>query len=192
MPEALPAVTVPFSLMNTARSFAMLSIDESPRTCSSVSNITGPFLLLSSIGRIWLLKCPAAIAAAARLWLSTANASWFSRVRPHLAATFSAVTPMWIVSNGSVSAPTIMSNDFVSPMRAPQRCVVDAYAARLMLSTPPATAASVSPRRMYCDADTIACIPLPQRRFNVSAPVSCGNPPFTQARREMYMSLGSV
>ena len=61
-----------------------------------------------------------------------------------------------------------------------------------MLSTPPATAASVSPSRMYCDAETIACIPLPHRRFNVSAPVSCGNPPFTQASREMYMSLGSV
>ena len=61
-----------------------------------------------------------------------------------------------------------------------------------MLSTPPATAASVSPSRMYCDAETIACMPLPQRRFSVSAPVSCGRPPFTQASREMYMSLGSV
>ena len=61
-----------------------------------------------------------------------------------------------------------------------------------MLSAPPATAASVSPSRMYCDADTIACIPLPQRRLSVSAPVSCGSPPFTQASREMYMSFGSV
>ena len=144
----------------------MPSIDESARTCSSVSNITGPFLLLSSIGRIWLLKWPAAIAAAARLWLSTANASCCSRVSSHFVATFSAVTPMWTVSNGSVSAPTIMSIILVSPIRAPQRCVSDAYAARLMLSTPPATAASVSPSRMYCDAETIACMPLPQRRFN--------------------------
>ena len=111
---------------------------------------------------------------------------------PHLAATFSAVTPMCTVSNGSVSAPTIMSNILVSPIRAPQRCVSDAYAARLMLSAPPATAASVSPSRMYCDAETIACMPLPHRRFSVSAPVSCGRPPFTQARREMYMSFGSV
>ena len=31
--------------------------------------------------------------------------------------------PMWIVSNGSVSAPTIMSIILLSPMRAPQRCV---------------------------------------------------------------------
>src|SRR5437764_1479117 len=44
------------------------------------------------------------MALAARLWLSTANASWSARVMPHLFATFSAVTPMWIVSKGSVSA----------------------------------------------------------------------------------------
>ena len=99
---------------------------------------------------------------------------------------------MWTVSNGSVSAPTIMSIILESPIRAPQRCVSDAYAARLMLSAPPATAASVSPSRMYCDAETIACMPLPHRRFTVNAPVSCGRPPFTQARREMYMSFGSV
>ena len=71
------------------------------------------------------MKWPAAIAAAARLWLSTANASCISRVRPHFAATFSAVTPMWTTSNGSVSAPTIMSIILESPIRAPQRCVVD-------------------------------------------------------------------
>ena len=41
----------------------MPSSDASARTCSSVSNITGPFLLLSSIGRIWLLKWPVAVAA---------------------------------------------------------------------------------------------------------------------------------
>ena len=123
MPDALPAVTEPFSLTNAGLSLPMPSIDASARACSSVSNITGPFLLLSSIGRIWLLKCPAAIAAAARLWLSTAKASCCSRVIEHLAATFSAVIPMCTVSNGSVSAPTIMSIVLPSPMRWPQRCV---------------------------------------------------------------------
>jgi len=157
-----------------------------------VSNTTGPFFDFSSTGRIWLLKWPAAMAAAARLWLSTANASCCSRVRPHLAATFSAVTPMCTVSNGSVSAPTIMSTIFESPIRAPQRCVSDAYAARLMLSVPPATAVSVSPSRMYCDAETIACMPLPHNRFTVNAPVSWGSPPLTAHRREMYMSRASV
>ncbi len=61
-----------------------------------------------------------------------------------------------------------------------------------MLSVPPATAVSVSPNRMYCAADTIACMPLPHSRFTVNAPVSCGNPPFTAHSREMYMSFGSV
>ena len=121
MPDALPAVTVPFSLANTAFSLAMPSSVDSPRTCSSVSNGTGPFRVLSSIGRICSLKCPAAIAAAARWWLWTANASCCSRVMPHLVATFSAVTPMCTVSNGSVSAPTIMSRILPSPIRWPQR-----------------------------------------------------------------------
>jgi hypothetical protein len=53
---------------------------------------------------------------------------------PHLPATFSAVTPMWQSSKGSVSAPTIMSEALVSPMRRPQRIAgtpVEAAAHRL-------------------------------------------------------------
>ena len=45
---------------------------------------------------------------------------------------------------------------------------------------------------MYCDALTIACMPLPHSRFSVSEPVVTGSPPLTQATREMYMSFGSV
>ena len=122
MGGALPAVTEP-PASNAGLSLPMPSIDASARACSSVSNITGPFLLLSSIGTIWLLKWPAAIAAMARRWLSTANASCCSRPMPHCFATFSAVMPMWTVSNGSVSAPTIMSTVLPSPMRVPQRWV---------------------------------------------------------------------
>ena len=85
-----------------------------------------------------------------------------------------------------------MSMLLLSPMRAPHRCVTSAYAARLMLSAPPATAASMSPSKMYCDALTMACMPLPQRRFSVSAPVSCGKPPFNAATRDRYMSFASV
>ncbi len=61
-----------------------------------------------------------------------------------------------------------------------------------MLSAPPATAASVSPSRMYCDALTIACRPLPHRRFSVSAPLVTGSPPLTPATRDRYMSFASV
>ena len=40
---------------------------------------------------------------------------------PYFFATFSAVTPMWQSSNGSDSAPTIMSTIVASFMRTPQR-----------------------------------------------------------------------
>ena len=61
-----------------------------------------------------------------------------------------------------------------------------------MLSVPPPIAASVSPSRIVCAADTIACMPLPHRRFTVNAPEPCGRPPFTATTREMYMSFASV
>jgi hypothetical protein len=68
---------------------------------------------------------------------------------------------------------------------------VFAQAARLMPSAPPPIAASVSPSRMYCDAETIACTPLPHGRFTVIAPDECGSPPFTPTTREMYLSRAS-
>jgi len=64
-PDALPAVTEP-SFLKTAFSFAKSSIFASCRTCSSVSNTTGPFRDASSIGTICDLKWPAPIAAEAR------------------------------------------------------------------------------------------------------------------------------
>ena len=74
MPEALPAVTVPF-LSNTGFSFAMLSMVASARGCSSVSNFAVPPLALISMGRIWSLKTQCLMASMARRWLSTAKAS---------------------------------------------------------------------------------------------------------------------
>ncbi len=52
MPDALPAVTVPFSLANTGLSFVKSSSDASWRTCSSASNTTVPLRDAISIGRI--------------------------------------------------------------------------------------------------------------------------------------------
>ena len=60
-------------------------------------------------------------------------------------ATFSAVTPMWQASNGSVSAPVMASMATVSFIRAPQRMLGSQYGARLIDSAPPATATSQSP-----------------------------------------------
>src|SRR5215472_136486 len=99
---------------------------------------------------------------------------------------------MWMLSNGSCSAATIMSTIDESPMRAPQRMPCAIYGARLMLSAPPPTAMSVSPNMMVCAADTIACSPDPHSRFRVSAGASCVTPAFSAATRARYMSLGSV
>ncbi len=55
---------------------------------------------------------------------------------------FSAVTPMWMVWNGSCRAPTTMSIILVSPMRAPQRMFRLAEGPRLMFSAPPPMAMS--------------------------------------------------
>ena len=119
MPLALPAVTVP-SFLKTVLSAPSLSRVVA-LGCSSVSKATMSRFTFTSIGTIWSLKRPAEIAAAARLWLSSAKASWSARVIWCSAATFSAVTPMCPVPKGQVSAPTIMSTAAVSPIFWPQR-----------------------------------------------------------------------
>ena len=124
MPEALPAVTEP-SFLNAGLSLASDSIVVLPLTYSSVSNTTSPFFVCLTMGTIWLLKRPSAMAAAARRWLSTARASCSSRVMVHLAARFSAVMPMWPTPKGSVSVATMVSMSLVSPMRAPVRMAGD-------------------------------------------------------------------
>src|SRR5215217_733554 len=111
---------------------------------------------------------------------------------PHLPATFSAVTPMWQSSKGSVRAPTIMSEALVSPMRAPQRIAGTPYRPRLIDSAPPPRATSVSPSMTSWAAETIACSPDPHSRLRVKAGVSTGRPPFTEATRDRYMSRVSV
>ncbi|MNL48903.1 hypothetical protein D3C87_1717900 [compost metagenome] len=55
-PDALPAVTVPFSFLNTGLSAAMVSAETSRRTCSSVSNTTSPLRVFNTTGTIWSRK----------------------------------------------------------------------------------------------------------------------------------------
>ena len=95
MPELLPAVTDPPSRLNAGRSLASASADVSARGCSSrLTTVTSPFRPATSTGTIWSSKRPASIAATARCWLSSANASCRSRLTPHRSATFSAVSPI--------------------------------------------------------------------------------------------------
>ena len=90
-----------------------------------MSNVTSPLRVFFTTGTIWSAKRPSAIAAAARRCDSAASSSCSSRLMPHFSARFSAVMPMWPTPNGSVSADTIASIIFVSPMRAPLRIAVD-------------------------------------------------------------------
>ncbi len=106
-------------------------------------------------------------------------------------ARFSAVTPMWMWSNGSVSPPTTGSTTPVSPMRAPQRTSGIQYGPRLIDSAPPATATSASPVAIVCAAETIAWTPVPHRRLTVNAGTSLGMPAFIPTTRAMYMSSGA-
>ena len=95
IPELLPAVTEPPSVRNAGRSFASAS-----RSCRragahrATTTVVSPLRCGTSTGTIWSSKRPASMAAMARCWLSSANASWRSRLTPHRSATFSAVSPI--------------------------------------------------------------------------------------------------
>lgn len=65
IPDALPAVTVP-SFLNAGFILPSVSIVVPGFTCSSVSNLTSPFFVCSTMGTICELKRPSAIAGAAR------------------------------------------------------------------------------------------------------------------------------
>ena len=80
----------------------------------------------------------------------------------------------------------------VSPIRAPQRTSGIQYGPRLIDSAPPASATPTSPLWIACTAETMACTPVPHRRFTVKAGVSFGTPASMPTTRAMYMSLGSV
>src|SRR5437588_857880 len=77
------------------------------------------------------------MAVAARWWLWTASASWSRRDMPLFLAMFSAVTPMWQSSKGSVSAPTIASTTAPSFIRWPQRSPGPQFSRRLVLQAAP-------------------------------------------------------
>ncbi len=61
-----------------------------------------------------------------------------------------------------------------------------------MLSAPAPIAMSVSPSRMLCAADTIACSPDPHSRLSVKAGASFVTPALIAQTRARYMSLASV
>ena len=113
MPEAFPAVTVPPSA-NAGRSPASVSTVVPGFGCSSSRTVTG-LRPPTSTATISSANAARAASVAARRWDSAANSSCSARETPYLAATFSAVTPMWIPWNGSVSIITVPSASVRSP-----------------------------------------------------------------------------
>src|SRR3546814_12552816 len=110
----------------------------------------------------------------------------------YLRATFSAVTPIWIFSNGSLSAVSIASTATRLPIFVPQRAPVITWGARLMLSAPPDTAMSHSPSAIICAAEIVDCTDDPHRRLTVSAGASLGMPAFPSATRAIAAPSGSL
>ncbi len=180
IPLELPAVTVPPS-RKTGRSLASASGVELGRGCSSRSH--------SPTGTSSSAKRPAASAAAQRRWLSSAKASWSARLTSQRSATFSPVSPM--LSSGKSSAsrgfgkrqPIVVSYTVRSPRAKGFSSLPITSGARLIDSTPPATASSISPARIAWQAHTTAARPEAHRRFTVIPGISCGSPASNSAIR---------
>ena len=180
IPLEVPAVTVPPATnagFNRARPSRVTSgLGGSSRQTVSVvpPRRTGMPMISPS-------NAPAAIAAAARRWLSTANLSCSSRPIPYIRPTRSAVSPSEIVHSARIFGftnrhPTVLS---ATTGAARSHGVPDlrvTYGARVMLSTPPAMNRSPSPARIACAALTTACNPEPHSRFTVWPGTSIGRP----------------
>ena len=100
-------------------------------------------------------------------------------------ARFSAVTPILMSWNGSVSAPWTGSTTGAGPIFEPQRPWVSHIGARLIDSAPPASVTSASPVWIAWQALTSAWTPVPHRRLTVKAGVSFGMPAFMPTTRAM-------
>src|SRR6267378_2593578 len=161
IPEALPAVTLPFLSKAGLRPFSASSVVPC-RGYSSSAKTTVPLRLAISTGMISSLKRPALCAASVFCWLASANWSWSSRVTAYSFATFSAVTPMWYWLYTSQRPSMIMvSTIFASPMRKPSREPLIACGDMLIDSCPPATMMSASPCAIDCAPSMAAFRPDP-------------------------------
>ena len=158
---------------NDALSLAMPSTVVPGRGNSSTASAIEPSGLV--IGTTLRSKRPSAIAAAARSWLSTANASTSSRVKPSIVAIRSAEMPWGTSGNISRSAalPDVKSGGRSSTGQ------------RDIDSTPPPTTRCWWPAWMPIAAKVTACWPEPQNRLSVTPGASTGQPAASTAIRPM-------
>ena len=186
-PDALPAVTVP-SGRTTPFSFASDSSVVS-RGCSSRLTTTGsPFFAGMVTGTISSVKRPAAIAAAARCWLRSANASWSARETLNSAATFSAVSgiesmPYFAFISGLTKRQPIVVSSIFAARENALSALPMTNGARDMLSTPPAIISDVSPLLIARAAMAMASMLDPHSRLTVVPGTSTGSPASSSAMR---------
>ena len=159
------------------------------RGCSSRAITVGsPFFDGSVTGTISSAMRPAAIAASARCWLRSANASWSARAMPNSCATFSAVSgiesiPYFaFISGFTKRQPMVVSSILAVRENAPT-AFASTNGARVMLSTPPAIASAASPHLIARAAMAIASRLEPHRRLTVAPGTSCGMPASSSAMR---------
>ncbi len=142
-----------------------------------VTIVSRPFASRIVTGAISASNRPASCAATAFRWLSSANASWSSRLTPALIATRSAWVPMWQSSTAHHSpSSTAESSSEPCPRRYPNRALRSRNGAWFIDSMPPATYRSPSPARMPAAANMIALRPEPQTRLIVVAGVVSARP----------------
>ena len=165
MPDALPAVTVPPSVLKAGpQRLQLLGRRAGPRVLVGVELEGLALLRARNLDRHDLGLELAALDGRDRL-----AAGSRPRTRPaprarcsYLAATFSAVMPMctWVIGQVRPSA-IIESSSCSCPIRMPKRAFFEMYGAPLMLSIPPATTMSASPSMIACAARTTALSPEP-------------------------------
>ena len=114
--------------------------------------------------------------ATASCWLRSAYRSCSSRDTPYFAAQFSAVAAIVQPQCVSSSADHSVSSSCPWPRRRPLRRPRMTCGAWLMLSMPPVSTTSASPRSISCAPLIAAWMPDPHNRLTVSAGTSIGRP----------------
>ena len=200
--EAFPAVTVPppasgrgdphlasLVFRKDGLSLAIASRDASGRTHSSAAKSTGsPLRRGTGTAAISTSNRPSARARAALWCEARAYSSCCSRVIPCLSAISSADSPSGIVHCGSIAGltmrqPRVVEYISVCPAGKGRSGLGSTYGARVIDSTPPASATDASPTAMARAAWTTASRPDAHSRFTVTPGTVVGRPASSAAMR---------
>ncbi len=188
--DAFAAVTVPYRLSNTGRSFAICSSVESARI--PLSRSIGRPDTGGEIGAISARRRPSSVPACASRWLLSANSSCASRVMPFSLAIFSADCPIVSPVDGSAMAGLtgmrslgrkVDNNRIRSPadfaLLRPTKSSEKRLECRIgtsdRLSAPPAITTSACPRAIWSPPSTMALLDDAHARLTDAAGMLAGN-----------------